>query len=48
VWDIKSGKTLHVYKEHSDWVMCVGIAKDGNTAITGSDDKTARYLLMLF
>ena len=48
MWDIRTGKTLMVYEEHSDAVWCVGIAKDGNTAITGSDDKTARYLLMLF
>jgi WD40 repeat protein len=43
VWDIKTGKTLLVYKEHSNWVYCVGIAPDGNTAITGSGDSTARF-----
>ena len=47
MWDIKTGKTLLVYKEHSDNVTCVGIAPDGNTAITGSDDKTARYSLLM-
>ncbi len=43
VWDINSGKTLVVYKDHTSDVMCVGIAPDGLTAITGSDDNTARY-----
>ena len=38
MWDIKTGKTLLVYKEHTDYVRCVGIAPDGNTAITSSGD----------
>ena len=48
MWDIKTGKTLLVYKDHTHWVMCVGVGADGNTAITGSADKTARYHLTLF
>ncbi len=43
MWDIKTGKTLLVYKEHKNTVYCVGIVPDGNTAITGSADDTARY-----
>ncbi len=42
VWDIKSGKTLVVYKEHTYWVNCVGLAPLCNSAITGSD-KEVRY-----
>ena len=48
MWDIKSGKTLLVYKEHTHVVTCVGVGVDGNTAITGGYDGTARYHLTLF
>ncbi len=46
VWDIKSGKTLVVYKDHTSLVVCVGIGKDGKTAITGSSDHTARFFTL--
>ena len=48
MWDIKTGKTLLTYKEHSGTVLCVGVGVDGNTAITGSRDNTARYHPTLF
>ncbi len=41
MWDIKSGKTLLTYNEHTDEINCVALS--GNTVITGSDDETARY-----
>ena len=48
MWDIKTGKTVLVYKDHTNAVLCVGVGVDGNTAITGSADYTARYHPTLF
>ena len=45
VWDLKTGECKHVLEGHTGDVKSVGITPDGNTAISGSDDKTARYAL---
>ena len=45
VWDLKTGECKQVLEGHTDWVRSVGITPDGNTAISGSDDKTVRYVL---
>ena len=45
VWDLKTGECKQVLEGHTHWVHSVGITPDGNTAISGSDDKTVRYAL---
>ena len=47
MWDIRTGKPLLVYTEHSKEAMCVGIAADGKTAITGFSDDTLRYSYLM-
>ena len=45
VWDLKTGECKQVLKGHTSWVRSVGITPDGNTAISGSQDETVRYVL---
>ena len=45
VWDLKTGECKQVLKGHTSTVNSVGITPEGNTAISGSDDYTVRYVL---
>ena len=42
VWDLRSGKTIHVLRGHTDGVASVAITARGETAITSSRDGTER------
>ncbi len=42
VWDIRSGKLLHVFTGHQDNVETPAISYDDKLLATGSDDKTLR------
>ena len=45
VWDLKTGECKQVLEGHDMTVTSVGITPEGNTAISGSADKTVRYVL---
>ena len=45
VWDLNTGECKHEAHDGTNSVKSVGITPDGNTAISGSDDKTVRYAL---
>lgn len=42
VWDLASGKSELVLKDHSDWVMAVAWSPDGKKIATASRDKTCK------
>ena len=42
VWDATNGQSLGPPLCHDDDIRAVGLSRDGNVAITGSDDRTAR------
>lgn len=42
MWDLASGKCIHVLAGHSGRVNTVTVSEDGATLITASDDSTAR------
>jgi len=42
LWDVASGKELHVLREHVGGVSSAAFAPDGKTVVTASGDKTAR------
>jgi hypothetical protein len=42
LWDVASGKELHVLRGHEDAVSSAQFAPDGKTVVTASADKTAR------
>lgn len=42
LWDVASGKELHILRGHADRVGSVQFAPDGKTVVTASDDGTAR------
>lgn len=42
LWDVASGKELHVLRGHEDGVTSAQFAPDGKTLVTASEDKTAR------
>jgi hypothetical protein len=41
VWDRKSKKIVHSFKNHKDDVNCISVSSDGLTAATGGEDKIA-------
>jgi WD40 repeat protein len=41
LWDAQSGKLLHTFKGHRDWVTQAVYSPDGKTILTGSYDHTA-------
>ena len=42
LWDVASGKALHVLRGHEDWVRGAQFSADGRTVVTASGDKTVR------
>jgi WD40 repeat protein len=42
VWDVESGKPLHVLSGHEDWVIDVDLSPDGRVALSGDDDGRVR------
>ena len=38
IWDVASGKALHVLRGHDDNVRCAAFSLDGHTVVTGSWD----------
>jgi WD40 repeat protein len=42
VWDLETGKELHILRGHSGMVNTVAITPDGGRAISGSRDKTLK------
>ena len=42
VWDATNGQPLGLPLCHDDDIRAVGLSRDGNVAMTGSDDRTAR------
>ncbi len=44
VWDVQSGKCTATLTGHTDGVTSVAVAPDGRTAVSGSYDKTVRWV----
>jgi WD40 repeat protein len=42
IWDVASGKTLHVLEGHRGFVNAVLFLRDGKTVVTGGEDGTIR------
>ena len=42
VWDLMSGECKNTLKGHTENVLSVAISADGQTAVSGSEDKTVR------
>lgn len=42
IWDVTTGRTLHVLEGHQGFVNCVTFFTDGKTVITGGEDGTIR------
>ena len=42
VWDLTSGRCVHVLSGHTKKVTCLVVTPDGQRAVTGSDDGTLR------
>ncbi len=42
LWDVETGKQLHILQGHTGGIYSVAYSPDGKTVITGSEDKTAR------
>jgi eukaryotic-like serine/threonine-protein kinase len=40
VWDAQSGKTLLIYRGHTDFVNAVAWSPDSQAIVSGSDDGT--------
>ncbi|MBA2307677.1 WD40 repeat domain-containing protein, partial [Candidatus Dependentiae bacterium] len=41
IWDVTTGKQLHLLKAHTSPVLSVAYSPDGTTVLTGSEDTTA-------
>lgn len=44
LFDVASGKQLHVFKQHADWVQSVAFSPDGAKLLSASRDRTVRIL----
>jgi COMPASS component SWD3 len=44
VWDFASEDCMQVLKGHRKAVLCVAISPDGKTVVSGSNDKTVRWV----
>jgi COMPASS component SWD3 len=42
MWDVATGKELHLLKGHNDTVTCLAFAHDGRRIVSGSLDRTVR------
>lgn len=42
IWDLATGKLLRTLTGHSEVVLSVAISPDGQTIVSGSDDKTIK------
>ncbi|MBA2306682.1 WD40 repeat domain-containing protein [Candidatus Dependentiae bacterium] len=42
LWDVKTGKQLHILKGPISHIISIAFSPDGNTVVTGSNDRTAR------
>jgi WD40 repeat protein len=42
LWDAKTGKLLHIFTGHTDWVHSAEFSHDGMQVVTGSEDGTAK------
>ncbi|KAJ7105155.1 WD40-repeat-containing domain protein [Mycena epipterygia] len=42
IWEVSTGRQLHLLTGHTDWVFSVGFSGDGLHAISGSSDQTVR------
>src|SRR5207302_208750 len=42
LWDVGTGRQLHLFEGHAASLCCVALAPDGRTALSGSWDKTLR------
>jgi len=42
VWDVRTGKLLHLLKGHLDGIVCVRFSENGDRVLTTSRDKTIR------
>jgi WD40 repeat protein len=40
LWDVKTGRELRTFEEHTDEVRSVAFSADGRRALSGSHDKT--------
>ena len=39
-----SGECKNTFKGHTDKVLCVAVSGDGQTVVSGSEDKTVRWV----
>ena len=42
LWDVKSGRRIHVLRGHADNIKSLALSRDGGLALTGAADATAR------
>ena len=42
LWDVASGRELHILYNHTDWVYSVAFSPDGKTLASGSKDNTIK------
>ncbi len=42
LWDVKSGRRIHVLRGHADNIKALALSRDGRLALTGAADATAR------
>ena len=41
-WDIKSGRLIRTYEDHTEWVKCCEVSSDNQFLFSSSDDKTIK------
>ncbi len=44
IWDVETGKEKAKLEGHTNWVQSVAISTDGKTIVSGSVDKTIRWV----
>jgi small GTP-binding protein len=42
LWDVDTGRSLHVLEGHSDWVRSLAVSPDGRYALSGGGDRSIR------